>query len=128
MNIYFYILMFVILFAFALLIIFWNKKTLDNKSKIYFKKILLEISNKNSYKEQIIEYDKLYHKILIELWYNWDFWKILKQNPKEILDINKIWSLHKLRNNLVHEFSKHEDNFLEKSALDYKKELLKLLV
>lgn len=124
-----WLLVSVILFSF-LFVIFslfiaknWFKRKLTKKEKWHFKKIFLNIWKSKSDKEKIIEYDKLYHKILLTLWYNWSFWEILKKEPLEIWNINEIWNLHKIRNKLVHEFDKFNEKELEKLVKNYKKEL-----
>lgn len=124
-----WLLVSVILFSF-LFVIFslfiaknWFKRKLTKKERRHFKKIFLNIWKLKSAKEQIIEYDKLYHKILLALWYNWSFWEILKMEPIEISNINEIWNLHKIRNKLVHEFDEIDEKELKKLAKNYKKEL-----
>ena len=114
----------IIIIALIILFIFRNKKkklTTSQKKEItrFFNKIKKSKSNK----EKIIDFDKLFHKILIELWYKWNFWEILKKEPKEVININKIWELHKLRNNLVHQFNNEKDDFLEKKVKEYIKEI-----
>jgi len=114
----------IIILALIILFIFRNKKkklTTSQKKEItrFFNKIKKSKSNK----EKIIDFDKLFHKILIELWYKWNFWEILKKEPKEVININKIWELHKLRNNLVHQFNNEKDDFLEKKVKEYIKEI-----
>lgn len=84
-------------------------------------------SKKVSDKEKIIDYDKLYHKILLKAWYQWTFWDILKSKPKEIQNINKIWNLHKIRNHLVHEIGSPKWVSLFQIANDYKKEVYILI-
>lgn len=105
----------------------YNKKRLSPASFVYFKKILKHISELTSSKEQILEYDKLYHKILLELKYKWSFWEILKQHPSIISDINKIWELHKLRNKLAHEFDNISNEILTQKSHEYKQHILTLL-
>ena len=122
-----YIIIFFIL-ALFLLFIFRNKKkklTSSQKKEIitFFNKIKKFRSNK----EKIIDFDKLYHRILKDLWYKWSFGEILKKEPKEILNLNKIWELHKLRNNLVHQFNWEKEDFLEKKSKEYIKEIQKIL-
>jgi hypothetical protein len=51
----------------------------------------------------------------------------LKQVPIEIHDINKIWTLHRVRNKLVHDFDLLSENVLRKNASEYKKELEKII-
>jgi len=78
-------------------------------------------------RQQIIDYDKLYHHILRDMWYAWSFGEILKRNPREIPNINDIWRLHKLRNELVHDFSEKSESFLKKNALEYEKNIKRFL-
>ena len=61
------------------------------------------------------------------MWYEGNFWEILKLNPEEIKNINKIWELHKLRNKLVHDFDLLEEVILNRKSKEYKQEILKLL-
>jgi hypothetical protein len=98
--------------------LFWGRSISLSEAK-YFSQYLAK-TQKLSAREQIIECDKLYHKILQTLGYSGNFGDILKRNPKEIPDIQEVWTLHKLRNTLVHELSTSEQN-LEKQALKYKK-------
>ena len=123
-----YIIWFIIILALFLLFIFRNKKkklTSSQKKEIitFFNKIKKSRSNN----EKIIDFDKLYHRILKDLWYKWSFGEILKKEPKEILNLNKIWELHKLRNNLVHQFNWEKEDFLEKKSKEYIKEIQKIL-
>ncbi|MDA9128982.1 hypothetical protein N9J72_00705 [Candidatus Gracilibacteria bacterium] len=98
--------------------IFW-KKSLDKKSCKKYTCFLDKLENKTP-KIQIIEYDKIYHHILKDLGYTGSFGEILKRNPKEITNIDTVWSLHKLRNSLVHELGEKNADFLTKSAREYK--------
>lgn len=117
-----------VLFLWAFLIYkYTSKKELSENQKKVFRKNLKSIKLLNSTKEKIIDYDKLYHQILIWLAYEWNFWDILKLKPEEINDLNKIWELHKLRNKLVHDLDWVEEAFLEKKVLEYEKEIKKLL-
>lgn len=97
------------------------KLTSDQKDRI--QKNYTYIMVNSDTKHKIIDFDKLYHKILLEIGYQWSFWEILKQNPVEISDINKIWELHKLRNKLVHDFDLLNDGVLRKKAKEYDKEI-----
>ena len=119
----YYIIIFFVL-AIIILFIFRNKKKkLSANSKKEIIRFFNKIKKSSSNKEKIIDFDKLYHKILLELWYSWSFWNILKKEPKEILNLNKIWELHKLRNNLVHSFNWEKEDFLEKKQKEYIKEI-----
>lgn len=125
--IYFLIIIFLsvaIYFAF----IWWKKsKKLDDKKIKDFQRKLNIIKTSISSKEKIIDADKLYHKILGEIWYNWDFWEILKQKPIIIWDLDKIWELHKIRNKLVHDFDNYDERFLLTKSNEFIKEIEKLL-
>ncbi len=103
-----------------------KKKRVLNKTNFILKKNKI-LKNSFSNKEKLIDLDKLYHNILKELWYSWTFWEILKLEPKEISNINKIWELHKLRNKLVHDFDLISDSLLKKKVNEYLKEIDKLL-
>jgi len=132
MNLNYYIILGILFFIilFAIFILFKYRKLWKiskSRKKFYKKHIKLISSDANSYKEQILDFDKLYHSLLKDLWYTWTFWDILKKNPKEIKDIDKIWKLHKTRNKLAHDFEDIDDNILRKKAEDYKKEINKLI-
>ncbi|MDD2907913.1 MAG: hypothetical protein PHH98_04700 [Candidatus Gracilibacteria bacterium] len=103
------------------------KKKLPKSRKVYLNRLLKTISKKESSKEKIIDYDKLYHKILVELGYNGTFGDILKLEPNEIGNINKVWELHKLRNKLVHDFDLIDEIFLKRKEEEYYRELFFIL-
>ena len=106
----------------------FSKKRKLSAEKIAHLKILLQrILRGTSTKEKIVDMDKLYHKILKELGYNGTFGEILKAEPNEIWDIQKVWELHKLRNKLVHEFDNHGEKYLREAEKDYKKQIQVLL-
>jgi len=130
MNFYtiFLILVLLILFIWIYLIFKYTKKYKISPDKInFFNKQLKRIILNGSYKEQIIDIDKLYHKVLQEAGYNGTFWEILKTEPSEIWDLQKIWELHKLRNKLVHDFDLLSENVLKKKSDEYKKQIEKLI-
>lgn len=105
----------------------WQKKIPKNKID-YYKNIVLKTQNSQiSNKEKVVTFDKIYHNILKEIWYQWNFWEILKKKPSVISDINKIWELHKLRNVLVHEIESSDEKKLISQWNSYKDEILKLL-
>lgn len=125
--IFLFILFLIILFWFFILIKFSKKRVLIRKEKKeFFLKHFKEIWNDVDIKHRIINYDKLYNLVLIEIWYKWTFGDILKLEPKEITDINKIWELHKLRNKLVHDFDIIDNMTLNKKTKEYKQELINL--
>ena len=64
--------------------------------------------------------------ILKRLGYEWSFWEILKQKPRQIKNLQKIWDLHKTRNSLVHDLEKKSPS-LKKEVSDYEKEIKKIL-
>jgi len=127
-----YIIIFVI---FILIVLIWiylifkyTKKYRIQPEKIKFFNVQLKRVVLNwSYKEQIIDIDKLYHKVLLEAGYNWTFWEILKTEPSEIWNLQKIWELHKLRNKLVHDFDLLSEKILKKNSNEYKSEIKKLI-
>lgn len=131
MNLYIYILIlfFISLFSYAIFTVIRLsiKKKIPKQRKAYLNKLFKDISIKNWSKEKIIDYDKLYHKILIEMWYDWNFWDILKLEPNEIWNINKVWELHKLRNKLVHDFDLIDEKVLQKAENEYFREIFFLL-
>jgi hypothetical protein len=47
--------------------------------------------------------------------------------PNEVSNINIVWEIHKLRNNLVHDFDNHDEKYLRTKSIVYKKELERLL-
>ncbi len=113
----------------VLLLIKFSKKTikLSKEQKLFFNNNFKKISVSLDKKHQIIDFDKLYHKLLMSIGCKWSFWEILKWKPKEIDNINKIWELHKLRNKLVHDFDLLEEVILNRKAREYKDEFEKLL-
>lgn len=130
---YVFILIFVIVFIIWLFFLFDVRKVkrykkISNSQATHlieqYKRIPLSADNA---KEQIIDYDKLYHKALRDLWYMGNFWDILKLKPLEIDNINNVWTLHKLRNKLVHDFDLLEETMLREKAEDYKIEIKRLL-
>lgn len=129
MVLYYFLFLILSIFIVYLLyyFLFGNKYNLSKNKKLYFQKIFNKIQLNNSSKEIIIETDKLYHKILLELWYNWTFGEILKQSPIVIKDINKVWELHKLRNKLVHDFHNIDSKILKQKSKEYLNELSLLL-
>lgn len=128
-NLIIYFLLFIFLLYTIFFAFIWKRKWkyLSTEKKKYFYKKLNSIKTFQSSKEKIIDCDKLYHKILLETGYKWDFWYILKQKPVIISNIDKIWELHKIRNSLVHDFLWYEEKFLDKKSNDFLNELEKLL-
>lgn len=131
MSIEFYLaiwfLISVISFWISIILKFSRKRKLSREDRKYFKKHFNQINIKLSSKERIIDYDKLYHKVLLWLWYEWTFWEILKQYPIEINDIEIVWELHKLRNKLVHDFDLLDERLLKQKANKYKKILSQII-
>lgn len=124
-GIWFFILL--IIGAIFTVIKFSKKRKLSAEKLSIFQKQANIIARAPTSKERIIDYDKLFHAILKALWYNGTFWEILKQEPNEVYDLQKIWKLHKIRNALVHEFDNHEPAWLEKQAYQYQKHIQYLL-
>lgn len=127
---YFVFLIILLLILWIIYIAFFKLK---NRKKLWeakikdFRKKLKQIQSSISSKEKLIDSDKLYHKILLELWYNGDFWEILKQKPIIIWDLDKIWELHKIRNKLVHDFDNYDEVFLKGKSKEFLSEVEKLL-
>lgn len=119
-----YILLITLVFFWALywwfaIIAKYSKQSLSKEDRKNFKKKFFEIKKLKSDREKIIFYDKLYHQIFLKLGYKWTFWDILKQKPIQIENLNKIWELHKIRNNLVHEFDEEIEKNLDKKVKEY---------
>ena len=115
------------IYGITVVIKFSRTKKMSHEKRQYFMTLLKRISRGTSSKEQIVDMDKLYHKILMALWYYGTFGEILKMEPNEISNINIVWEIHKLRNKIVHDFDNHEDSFLRKKVIIYKKEIERLL-
>lgn len=130
MNIYiiFFIIVVLIILIWIFLVFKYTKKYKIQPNKIkYFNTQLKRVIVNGSSKEQIIDIDKLYHKILQEAGYQWTFWAILKSEPSEIWNLQKIWELHKLRNKLVHDFDLLSEKVLKTRSNEYKSEIEKLI-
>ena len=89
--------MFIIVIIFVLIIIMWlflmvtfsKDYKISSSDKKFFNEQLKKIISSESYKEQIIDIDKLYHKVLLKAGYKWTFWEILKSEPSEISNLQK---------------------------------------
>ena len=119
-------LLIIILWIYVFIKLTWKKKLTSDKIK-YFKDIIKKTKLLESEKEKLVNFDKIYHKILIEAWYSWSFWEILKKKPKEIKSINNIWELHKIRNKLVHDFDHFDEKVLLKKNSEYFLEISNLI-
>ena len=122
-----WVVLFIIALAIFLILKYSKKRKLSDSQKKVFLRNLKHISWLHSWKEKIIDYDKLYHMILKWLWYEGSFGEILKIKPEEVYSLNNIWELHKLRNKLVHDFDLLEERVLSKKAMNYEKEVKNLL-
>lgn len=126
-----FLLIFIIITLFWLYLGFFYKKRVKKIEKWRFdylkKRIKIASSSDNSFSEQIIQIDKIYHSILKEIWYSWTFWEILKQKPAFIDDIDRVWKLHKLRNKLAHDLDTVPQTILRKSSQEYKNEVNSLI-
>lgn len=127
MSIYEIIIISLLIIIAYIILKFKKSYKIPKNKKLFFSKQLSFIIWLDSYKEQVIDMDKLYHKILLEAWYKWTFWEILKQKPSEISDLNQVWELHKFRNKLVHEFNNCSLIELKEKAAYYVIEIKKLL-
>ena len=81
------------------------------------------IENSDDPKLQIIDYDLLYNKILLNLNYQWDFIEILNQNLHEINNQEKVIELHKLSERLIKDFDIPDKSSLKLHAKEYEIEL-----
>jgi hypothetical protein len=122
-----FVLVIAVILGIFLILKFSKWKKLTSSQKLLILKNYKQILASNDVKHQIIDFDKLYHKILLELGYKWTFWEILKQKPKVIWDINKVWELHKLRNKLVHEFGWLSEDILIQKSGEYNKLIMSLI-
>ena len=130
MNIYiiFFVIVVLIILIWIFLVFKYTKKYKIQPEKIkYFNTQLKRLIANWSPKEQIIDIDKLYHKILQEAGYQWTFWAILKTEPSEISNLQMIWELHKLRNKLVHDFDLLSEKVLKTKSSEYKSQIEKLI-
>lgn len=123
------IILIIVIILWVVLIKKFSKKPakLSAQKKAHFNKLHKRIMANNSNKEKIIDLDKLLHKILLEIWYTGTFWEILKQEPEEVINLNKVWETHKLRNKLVHDFDLMSENILKKKWTEYSQEIKKIL-
>lgn len=112
-----------LVFWISIILKFSKKKKLSEADKKELKNIFKNMKTNKSDKEKLIDYDKLYHKILQKFWYNWTFWEILKTKPNEIWNLNKVWELHKLRNKLVHDVDEKIKENLFLKVKEYEKEI-----
>ena len=112
-----------LVFWISIILKFSKKKKLSEADKKELKNIFKNMKVNKSDKEKLIDYDKLYHKILQKFWYNWTFWDILKTKPNEIWNLNKVWELHKLRNKLVHDVDEEIKENLFLKVKEYEKEI-----
>jgi len=112
-----------LVFWISIILKFSKKKKLSEADKKELKNIFKNMKVNKSDKEKLIDYDKLYHKILQKFWYNWTFWEILKTKPNEIWNLNKVWELHKLRNKLVHDVDEEIKENLFLKVKEYEKEI-----
>jgi len=127
MSIYIIIFIIIIFIWIFLIFKFTKKYKISSKKIKFFNTQLKRVIANWSYKEQVIDIDKLYHKILLEAGYTWSFWEILKSEPSEIWNLQKIWELHKLRNKLVHDFDLLSEKVLKSNADSYNREIQKLM-
>lgn len=127
MTVFYTIFALVIIISLILYFKFWKKKKLSKEKIKYFRDISKKNLLLNSQKEKLTNFDKIYHKILLELNYKGSFWEILKKKPSEIWNISKIWELHKIRNKIVHDFDVFDDKILTKANKDYELEINNLL-
>ncbi|RAL55830.1 hypothetical protein BLD25_03245 [Candidatus Gracilibacteria bacterium GN02-872] len=112
-----------LVFGISIILKFSKKKKLSEADKKELKNIFKNMKVNKSDKEKLIDYDKLYHKILQKFGYNGTFGEILKTKPNEIGNLNKVWELHKLRNKLVHDVDEEIKENLFLKVKEYEKEI-----
>ncbi len=126
--IFLWVLIWIVILWIILLFLYWTKrKPKLSKDRIWYYQKEIKKCVYSSPQDKIIQYDKILNYILKDLWYEWNLADQLKQNPKEIKDIQTIWKLHKLRNRLAHELSPIANNILLNESKNFEKELFKLL-
>ena len=116
----------VLLWAIFTVVRYSRKKKISPDKLTRVKKHFKQILVSKSPKQQITDIDKLYHKTLQYIWYTGTFGEILKSEPNEVRDLQMIWKLHKLRNNLVHDFDHHDEVWLRKQAKKYRRQIEQL--
>ena len=126
---YFSIIIFLLGISIVLMPSFHYKRKISRfKSRDYQKKISKILCERSSVREQIIDLDIILHKILLDLGYKWTLWEILKQSPEYISNINIVWEVHKVRNNLVHNLDNdYSEKILRQKLADFTKEIKILL-
>lgn len=126
-----------ILVILAIVIVLWlflmfkfrKRKNKIAKSRIEFfeKRLKVIMWPSYSYREQILELDKLLHYVLKDLSYEGTLWDILKLQPVEITSLDEVWRLHKLRNKLAHDFDEIANTALKRDAKNFEWEIRKIL-
>lgn len=97
--------------TFLLIIILWigflafakRKRIGLWKGKIEFYKKEIKKSYYLSASEKILNYDKILNHVLKDYWYEWNVWDQLKAKPSVIWNLDEVWKLHKIRNQIAHE-------------------------
>lgn len=117
----------VLLSAMFLAYKYTHPRKLSKERQKFFYNQLWKIQGYADAKMIIVDIDKWYHKVLQEIWNSGDFGTILKSQPREIGNIQKIRDLHKLRNTLVHDFREFDKKILATKAYEYVQEAQKLL-
>lgn len=110
-----------------LILMFQKNKKLSSHQIKKYSLYLAKIEKLDSPSEQIVQFDKLYHTILKWYGYKGTFWEILKKKPTIITNIQNIWDLHKLRNQIVHDLVDIPEPQLEKQSRLYLKETQRIL-
>jgi hypothetical protein len=60
-------ILFIVIISLLIIIKFSKRRKLSVSAKKHLEKLFIKIKSSNSSKEKIIDFDKLYHKILLEL-------------------------------------------------------------
>ena len=126
--IFWWIFIFIIAIWIIILLLAKKRKKWLSEEKIAYYKKEIKKCNYSSASEKILKYDKILNHILKDFWYEWSIWDQLKAKPA-ILNSNlqEIWKLHKVRNQIAHELVQLSEIKLINDAKRYEKELLKIL-
>ena len=121
------VIILILLVGVFLIFRFSGKKGLRKDKKDYYRKEIQKVSILPSPTERIMRYDMILHHILKDYGYSGTVGDQLKAKPRMIVNLNAVWSLHKLRNKLAHDMEPVSTDLLERKAEEFEKEILKLI-
>ncbi|MDD2487235.1 MAG: hypothetical protein PHS92_02615 [Candidatus Gracilibacteria bacterium] len=117
----------VIVLGMAILFFVKRKKKGLSGERIEFYKKEIKKCYYSSASEKILRYDKILNHILKDFGYEGTLGEQLKKNPAVIGNIQEIWKLHKVRNQIAHELGQLSEVKLINDAKKFERELLKIL-